>query len=225
MTRYRSTAAATVCGALLSAVTMGSAGAQTSIDRAFDPSPKSCSEVKWSQQVLDVFPSIGEACQSVEERNGKTYVKLEGEVEEVENGGKRIRVDFEDGSELAFTPTPRTGLYIDGERTDFADLNEGTNLNFYIPEDRLQAELRPDPQRFSFVIIPFDLDTQTIPAREQATARSEREEQRDAMTANAAAGQDMSELPRTAGPLPLLAAAGAIFVLLGAGASLWRKLK
>jgi hypothetical protein len=223
MTRYRSTA--TLSGALLSVVAIGAAGAQTSIDRAFDSSPKSCSEVRWSQQALDAFPSIGEACQSIEERNGKTYVKLEGEVEEVENGGKRIRVDFEDGSELTFTPTPRTGLYIDGERTDFADLNEGTNLNFYIPEDRLQAELQPDPQRLSFLIVPLDVRTTTIPAQERSAARSERQEQRDAMTANAAAGQDMSELPSTAGPLPVLAAAGAIFVLLGAGASLRRKLR
>jgi hypothetical protein len=223
MTRSRLTA--TLPAALLGAAAVGTAGAQTSIDRSFESSPKSCSEVRWSQQVLNVFPSIGEACQSVEERNGKTYVKLEGEVEEVESGGKRIRVDFEDGSELAFTPTPQTGLYIGGERTDFADLEEGTELNFYIPEDRLQAELQPDPQRLSFVIVPLDIQTQTIPSREQATAGADRERQRDAMTANAAAGQDMSELPRTAGPLPLLAAAGAFFVLFGAGASLRRRLK
>lgn len=221
MTRYKSTVTCAVLGLLA----MDFASAQTSIDRAFESSPKNCSEVRWSQQVLDVFPSIAEACQSIEERNGKTYVKLEGEVEEVENGGKRIRVDFEDGSELTFTPTPRTGLYIDSERTEFADLDEGTNLNFYIPEDRLQAELQPDPQRFSFLIVPLDLQAKTIPAQERAAGRSERLEQREAMTANAAAGQDASELPRTAGPLPLLAAAGALFVLFGAGATLRRKLK
>jgi hypothetical protein len=222
MTRYRSTLPLSC--ALLSAIGMSSAGAQTSIDRAFESSPKSCAEVRWSQPVLDSFPSIGEACQSIEERNGKTYVKLEGEVEEVENGGKRIRVDFKDGSELAFTPTPRTGLYLDGERTDFADLREGTNLNFYIPEDRLQAELQPDPQRFSFVIVPLDLDP-AIGAQERTAGRSERQEQRDAMTASTAGNQDISELPRTAGPLPLIAGAGGMLVLFGAGASLRRRWK
>lgn len=223
MTRYRTKIS--LSAALLGAIAMSSAGAQTSIDRAFESSPKSCSEVRWSQRVLDTFPSIGEACQAVEERNGKTYVKLEGEVEEVNNGGKRIRVDFKDGGELTFTPTPRTALYLDGERTEFAELEDGINLNFYIPEDRLQAELQPDPQRFSFIIVPLDMQTGAIPAQEQAASRSERQDRRDAMTANAAADQEMSELPRTAGPLPLLAAGGAILVLFGAGASLRRKLR
>ena len=223
MNRYRSTLH--LSSALLSFIAISSAGAQTSIDRAFESSPKSCAEVRWSQQVLDAFPSIGEACQSIEERNGKTYVKLEGEVEEVANGGKRIRVDFKDGSELAFTPTPQTGLYLDGERTNFADLREGTNLNFYIPEDRLQAELQPNPQRFSYIIVPLDMNLAAIDAQERTASRTEREAQRDAMTASTANDQDMSELPRTAGPLPFIAAAGAMFLLIGAGASLRRRWK
>jgi hypothetical protein len=209
--------------ACLSLGVASSLNAQTSIDRAFDPSPKDCADVRWSQEVLQVFPSIGEACQAVEQRNGKTYVKLEGEVEEVEADGKRIRVDFEDGSELTFTPTAHTGLYINGERTEFAELNEGTELNFYIPEDRLQAELQPDPNRLAFIIVPLDLSGASIGSREQqAVSTREGDERRNAMTANSQVIP--AELPRTAGPLPLIGAGGALFILLGALATLARKL-
>jgi hypothetical protein len=182
----------------------------TSVDRAFDPAPKDCNEVRWSQSTLQVFPSIGSACQAIEQRNDKTYVKLEGKVEDVKGQGKRIRVDFEDGEELTFRPTPRTALYIDGERTSFADLEDGTRLNFYIPEDRLQAELQPEPDRLAFIIFPFDVTT---------TAAAPDGGSRD--SGNATAMND--ELPRTAGPLPFIGFGGAALLMLAVRAALRRK--
>lgn len=191
----------------------------TSIDRAFESSPKDCADVKWSQSVLDRFPSIGDACQAVEQRNGKSYVKLEGEVEEVRDGGKRIRVDFEDGNELTFAPTPRTSLYLDGQRTEFAELEEGTELNFYIPEDRLQAELQPDPDRIAFIIVPLDLDV-AVPSREQSAAQAGA----DRTGSMAARADRQGQLPDTASSLPLIGAAGVILLLLAGGLALVRKL-
>lgn len=180
--------------------------AQTSIDRAFEPAPQDCADVRWSQAVLQAFPTIGTACQAVEERNGKTYVKLEGTVQEVKDRGKRVRVDFEDGGELTFVPTPNTTLYIDGRPQSFADLSAGTELNFYIPEDRLQAELRPDPARLAFIIVPLEL-----PAAGAASAT------RVAMQTDG--------LPQTAGPLPFFAVGGVALLLVGAGLTLRRKLR
>lgn len=46
-------------------------------------------------------------------------------------------------------------LYLDGERTPVSEVRDSLRLNFYIPEDRLQAELQPDPARLAFVIIPL----------------------------------------------------------------------
>lgn len=195
----------------------------TSVDRSFDPSPKDCADVNWSQAALRAFPSIGEACQGVEQRNGKTYVKLEGEVEEASTGGKRLRVEFADGGELTFTPTPNTTLYLDGQRTSFAQVDPGMKLNFYIPEDRLQAELQPDPNRLAFVIVP--LDVTMIPEQQQSAASNERDQQRNGMTANRNAGATMSELPDTAGALPLIALGGGLLLLLGGAATLTRKLR
>lgn len=128
--------------------------AVSSIDRAFEASPRDCTDVHWPQKTLDAIPSIANACRAVEQRSGRYYVKLSGEVREIANGGRRVIVDFEDVGELAFTPSAHTRLYLDGERTDFAELRPGTDLNFYIPEERLQAELQPPISRAFLVVIP-----------------------------------------------------------------------
>jgi hypothetical protein len=190
------------------------APSETSVDRSFESSPKDCAAVKWSETALRAYPSIGAACQGVEQRNGKTYVKFEGDVEKVSKGGRQIRVDLQDGEDLIFTPTARTALYIDGKRTEFGKVKEGMSLNFYVPEDRLQAELQPDPNRLAFVIIPLHLSRSAaggVASSESSDSRNQR------LAANT------NELPRTAGPLPLIGLAGAVLVAFGAGATLRRR--
>jgi LPXTG-motif cell wall-anchored protein len=182
------------------------------VDRSFDPSPKECSDVRWSQAALRAYPSIAEACQAVEQRNGKSYVKFEGVVESVKDQGNRIRVDFEDGEELTFIPPPQTVLYLDGERTSFADVRDGMQLNFYVPEDRLQAELRPDPSRVAFIIFPLDISATAIPQRQQSMAQ----EQSDRADRNQDPRSAMNRLPDTASPWPLIGAGGAALLVLGA---------
>lgn len=177
----------------------------TSVDRSFDPAPQDCRDVRWSQAALDAFPSIASACQSVEQRNGRTFVKLEGVVESVKDSGKRIRVDFDQGGDLSFRPSQRMALYLDGKRIPFAELDDGMRLNFYIPEDRLQAELQPDPTRIAFVVIPLEMpvDSATDPASLAA----------------------MNELPATASIWPLVGAGGVALLLLGSGLTLRRKFR
>lgn len=150
------------------------AAAQSFIARSFQPGPEDCADVRWSEVVLRVFPSIAEACQAVEQRIGKSYVKLVGTVVEVSGGLKKVRVDFKDGTELTFMPTPRTALYIEGRRTQFDELAQGRKLEFYIPEDRLQAELRMDPAKLAFIIVPIDVPETSV----RADGSSERQQGR-----------------------------------------------
>jgi hypothetical protein len=195
---------------------------ETSVDRSFDPTPKDCADVRWSQAALNAFPSIGSACQAVEQRDGKTYVKFTGRVEKVGDMGNRIRVDFDDGSEITFTPAPQTVLYIDGKRTPFSEVRENMDLNFYVPEDRLQAELREDPSRVAFIVFPFDAPT--VPANQrvaQAGPEASRTRGTDSSPERFAA-TDAAELPSTAGPLPLLAVGG-LSLLVGAAGMTWRR--
>lgn len=189
--------------------------AQTSVDRAFEPSPRDCADVRWSQKTLDAVPSIAGACQAVEQRNGKSYVKLSGDVQEVASGGRRVIVDFDDGGELAFTPLAHTRLYLDGKRTDFADLRPGTELNFYIPEDRLQAELQPDIKRAFFIVFPLQLNPGE---RVAGDARAPGQLPRPGSLTRS------DSLPATASLWPTVGLAGALLLLLAAGLTLLRRL-
>lgn len=184
----------------------------TSVDRSFDPSPKECSDVRWSQAALSAYPSIAEACQAVEQRNGKSYVKFEGTVESVKDQGNRIRVDFEDGEDLTFTPPPETVLYLDGERTSFAEVRDGMRLNFYVPEDRLQAELRTHPTRVAFIIFPFDISTTAIPEQQQSVAQA----QSDRADRSQDPRSTMNRLPDTASLWPLIGMGGAALLIVAA---------
>lgn len=189
---------------------------ETSVDRSFDPAPKDCADVRWSSAALQAFPSIGAACQAVEERNGRTFVKLEGEVESVKDRGKRIRVDFDDGGELTFTPSQQMTLYLDGERTAFSEVRDGMRLNFYVPEDRLQAELQPDPARVAFIVVPLDMPLDSATAPGAATARTERGS--DNLNA-------MNELPATASIWPWIGSGGAALLILASALTMRRRLR
>lgn len=178
----------------------------TSVDRSFDPSPKDCADVRWSAAAVRAFPSIADACQGVEQRHGKSYVKFEGVVESVKDEGKRIRVDFDEGEDLTFQPAAQTVLYLDGERTSFSEVRDGMRLNFYVPEDRLQAEFQPDPNRVAFIIFPLNISAAPLPETAD----------RETMAAS-------SELPKTASPWPLIGATAVALLLLASFLTLRRK--
>lgn len=175
------------------------ANAQTTVDRSFTSKSNDCSAVQWSERALEMYPTIAEACQSVEERNGKKYVKFQGTLKRNERG-ERIVVDFKDGGELTLTPPPETSVYIDGRRTPVARLQRGDELNFYIAEDRLAAQFpEAETQTARFVIVPI--------------AVQEAPQETQQMTAS---------LPSTASWLPLLAIGGVLALMFGSLLALFR---
>jgi hypothetical protein len=170
-----------VCGASV-------ASAQTSVDRSFTVDSKSCEGIQWSSEALEMYPTIESACQAVEERDGKTYVKFEGKVKRNVDRGKQLVVDFKDGGEVTLRPPPEMHVYLDGRRTPAAKLQSGDELNFYVPEDRFAAHF-PETETVTtrFVVVPMVQPQQTV-----AEQPSER----------------MAALPATAGWMPLLALLG-----------------
>ena len=171
------------------------ASAQSSKDRSFTAVSDNCDSVTWSEQAVATYPRIASACQGVEQRNGKRYVKFSGTVKRSENHGQRLTINFKDGGEVTLTPPAETQLYIKGKKTPIADLARGDELNFYIAEDRLAAQF-PETEEVSarFVIVPIVIHEQRLAA-----------------------------LPSTAGPLPLLALAGTLTLGLGGLLSLYRR--
>jgi LPXTG-motif cell wall-anchored protein len=170
------------------------ATAQTSVDRSFKAVSKDCSGIQWSERAVATYPTIASACQSVEERGGKTFVKFQGTVNRNVNRGEQLVVDFKDGGQVTLTPPPETSVYVNGQKTAVGKLQRGDELNFYIAEDRLAAQfpqtVEPETQTARLVVVP-------IVVREQPVERM------------------ASSLPSTASDWPLVAVSG--ILMLGFG--------
>jgi hypothetical protein len=204
---------AIVCAGIVAACAVGPASAQTSVDRTFKASSQDCRDVQWSADILRDYPGIGGACQRVEQRDGRTFVKFQGTVEAVSKDGRELKVDFKDGETLTLAPTPTTVLYVGGVETPVSQLYRGAKLNFYVPEDRLTAQFFAEDSSAKSVEIPI--------LREEGAAHEPvqlaQSEDRRAVTAR--------ELPATAGGLPLIGWSAVLLILIGTGVTVVRMLQ
>jgi LPXTG-motif cell wall-anchored protein len=176
------------------------ADAQSKTERSFTAVSDNCDSVQWSEQTLASYPKIGAACQGVQERNGKRYVKFEGTVKRVLNHGQQLVMNFEDAGDITLTPPPDLTLSVNGKKTPISQLERGAELKFYVAEDRLAAQFPEEPeveiQSVRFVVVPIHLHEPT---------------------------EQLASLPHTAGPLPWLALAGTFSLGLGGLLSLYRR--
>jgi LPXTG-motif cell wall-anchored protein len=177
------------------------ATAQTSVDRSFKAVSKDCSGIQWSERALATYPTIASACQGVQERNGKTYVKFQGTVSRNVNSGEQLVVNFKDGGQVTLTPPPETHLYVSGQRTPVAKLQRGDELNFYIAEDRLAAQF---PESAELEVQTARLIVVPIVVRDQPE-------------------QMASSLPSTASDWPLVALSGMLTLGFGGLLTLYRR--
>jgi hypothetical protein len=120
--------------------------AQTSVDRAFTASGDSCVSVNWSAETLDKYPAIAAACQEVMQKDGKTYVKFEGEVKKVAKNGQEVVMKMKGGKQdLVLNPPEGRTVYVGGRKTAVKSLRPGDTLTFYVPEDRFIAAVMETP--------------------------------------------------------------------------------
>src|SRR5688500_19986229 len=103
-----------VCAGIVAACAVGAVSAQTSVDRTFKASSQECGDVQWSADILRDYPGLGGACQRVEQRDGRSFVKFQGTVEAVSKDGQELKVNFKDGETLTLAPTATTVLYVGG---------------------------------------------------------------------------------------------------------------
>jgi hypothetical protein len=202
-----------VCAGIVAACAVGSASAQTNVDRTFKASSQDCRNVQWSADILRDYPGIDGACQHVEQRDGRTFVKFQGTVKSVSNDGRELKVDFKDGETLTLAPTATTMLYMGGVKTPVSQLYRGAKLNFYVPEDRLTAQFFADDSGAKSVEIPI--------VREQTAARepSQLAQSEDRQTGAA------RELPATGRGLPLVGWSAVLMIFIGTGVTVYRMLQ
>ena len=196
---------------ILSAVALAASAAslaQSPTDRAFTATGTRCEDVTWSRESLAQYPRIANACQSVTQQNGKSYVKFSGEVRKVGDRGRTLTVAFKDGDQVTLSPPENLSIYIDGKATPVRDLRRGDVLNFYVPQDQLAAEF-PEGERFAVAVpVPF------APA----------ESARVALVPGARMSSTAPELPKTASQLPALGLCGLLLTALGAALTTLRRL-
>jgi len=184
--------------ALAANATAGAAGGVTGA--SFSATGESCDQVTWSAESLAKYPKIASACQAVLQKDGKYYVKFSGEVKKVANRGADVTVQFKDGNKVVLHPDPEFTVSINGKKTKPSGLRPGDQLNFYVPQGQLVAQLDETPSATPTEEVPME----PAPAEEPA-----------AMAAT-------EELPKTASPLPTYGLAGLVLLLLGAGLTTYR---
>lgn len=159
----------------------------STVDKAFTANGGNCLEIVWSPEMLAKHPKIASACQEVMQKDGKSYVRFDGEVKKVSKGGTEVQMAMKGGDTITLTPAEGRTVYIGGKKVPVKSLRPGDTLTFYIPEDRLAAAVMESP---------------TAPVEE--IAMSEPVVEQVAMTET-----DYS-MPKTASNWPLLALFGAL---------------
>jgi hypothetical protein len=120
--------------------------AQSSTDRAFTANGTDCLQVNWSAETLDKYPAIASACQEVMQKDGKTYVKFDGEVKKVAKGGTEVVMKMKGGKQdLVLNPPEGRMVVMGGKKVPVKSLRPGDTLTFYVPEDRFVAAVMETP--------------------------------------------------------------------------------
>ena len=185
---------AKILAAVLALAAAAGVNAQSSVDRAFTANGENCLQINWSPEMLAKHPKIASACQEVMQRDGKTYVKFEGEVKKVAKQGTEVVMDMKGGDPITLNPQPGRTVYIGGKKVPVKNLRPGDTLTFYIAEDRLTAQV---------------METPTAPVEEVAAIEPAPMAPVEQVAAN-------TEMPQTASSWPLVALLGALAIGLAA---------
>jgi len=120
--------------------------AQSSVDKAFTAEGTDCLSVNWSAETLNKYPAIASACQEVMQKDGKTYVKFDGEVKKVSKGGSEVVMKMKGGKQdLVLNPAEGRMVVMGGKKVPVKSLRPGDTLTFYVPEDRFVAAVMETP--------------------------------------------------------------------------------
>jgi hypothetical protein len=96
----------------------------------------SCSDVKWTAEMLKKYPDIAKSCVDVVVRDGVRYVKVSGKVAKTGNGVVTVRLDHTD-SDVSWKPAAGDTVLIDSKPMPAKDVQVGQHLRFYMREDHV----------------------------------------------------------------------------------------
>lgn len=116
-----------------------------------------CTEVKYSSEFLERYPSAPAACLEARDHDGKRYAKFNARV--FLNSADRTTVELlnvkgDRLSTFSFKPAPEAGVSIDGKKVKFTDLKKGETISFWVSEDRMTASEMPGSTEESWAVLP-----------------------------------------------------------------------
>ena len=164
--------------------------AQNSVDKSFTASDTNdCTQITWAPEMLAKHPKIASACQEVMHRDGRTYVKFQGEVKKVAKGGSEVTMDMKGGDRITLNPDPNKVLNVGGSKVKVKNLKPGDELTFYVPDNRVIATV---------------METPTAPMEEIPIS--------SAPVTQVAMTETTYDMPKTASSWPLVALLGALSI-------------
>lgn len=96
----------------------------------------SCSDVKWTAEMLKKYPDIAKSCVDVVVRDGVKYVKVSGKVSRKSPDSVTVRLD-NTASDVTWKPAAGDTVLIDGKPMAANDVAIGQHLRFYMREDHV----------------------------------------------------------------------------------------
>ena len=218
------------------------------VDRPADDAA-SCNALSWHEEFVTSYPWASEACRAVVTVNGKKWARFEGEFQGINDNGSfdaefTSRSDRELGS-VTLMPAPGQSVRLDNKDVSFSDLDRGQILSFYVPEGAIGFAVEPGVPDSQFVKVVERSEAERLAAERSAADRAAAEKaaadradaERFAAADEAAEAERLelaqadtdrdeldSELPNTAGPLPLIALGGLMSLFGGLGLTIRSKL-
>jgi hypothetical protein len=105
-----------------------------------------CDDIEFLPDVIHEFPSVGQACHSVVERDGQLYVRLVADVVKVRTDGTVvIDIKARDGTRFRqeFNPPPGFRVRLSGTSSRTRDLVRGQEIRLYLPSNQWQVRQGP----------------------------------------------------------------------------------
>ncbi|HEY3516421.1 MAG TPA: hypothetical protein VGL98_05190 [Gammaproteobacteria bacterium] len=164
----------------------------------------SCGDLNFTGPISREFPQARDACLDVVEREGRPFAHFQARVRSVRGGTVEAELKMPDGSysePISVTPDPSSRVRIGGRSYRWRDLSRGQELDVWVPPDRWEIAVPEDPEQ-QFAAAP-------------AIAVFVISEPTTTVAANT--------LPRTASPVPLVGALGAVLAALGFGVAAIRR--
>jgi hypothetical protein len=166
-----------------------------------------CSQVEFSQRVLDRFPRVREACLDVITRDGQPYAVFKADLVRASRDGVNVRIKLPDGShsETRFIKTdPNLRVLVDGEKVPVQELALGQELTTYIKVSEPMIALAPETETAPLALSPLESADTRMAAADTAEASP--------------------AMPETASNLPAIGASGLALLALGILLAVYRRM-